>query len=125
MDAVQANVFLSRLRLLDPRFAFEVPADPAKAAEHAVLAAETWAEVLRDVGFEEAIAAAVEHYRESPHRLMPVDVLSRCAAVDPEAERARAAWLASHGLTEAQVRAMPRHELEAIMRGDREVTRGA
>lgn len=111
MDAIGANVLLTRLRLLDPRW--PVSDDP-------VAQAEAWAEVLHDVDLGDALAAAVEHYRESSMRLMPADLVARCPAVtrpSPEEARARAAWLAERGLSEADVAVMPREQLERLVRG--------
>lgn len=115
MDAIGANVLLTRLRLLDPR----IPLSDDPVAQ-----AEAWAEVLDEVPLDEALAAAVAHYRESTNRLMPADLVERCRVVDAQAEEAaaaRARWLAERGLTEGQVRAMPREQLERIIR--KEVTR--
>lgn len=120
MDALEANVFLSRLRLLDPRFGFDVPADPEKAAEWAVAAAETWAAALADVGLEDALEAAVAHYRETRDRLMPVDVVRRCRSVVPldrEAALLRSKWLAVRGVSEAQFARMTRAQVEALVYG--------
>lgn len=114
MDAREANVFLAKVRLLDPRW--PVSDDP-------VAQADVWAETLHDVRLRDAIEAAVDHYRGSTMRLMPANVVSRCAAFDPEVARARAEWMRRHGLTEAQLSTMPRDELEQLVRQDRQVTR--
>ena len=114
MNAAEANVFLTRLRMLDPRFYWP-------NAEAQADAAEAWAAVLHDVALDAAVAAAVAHYRESSLRLMPADVVARCPAVGTVdvAARERAEWLASRGLTEADVARMSRPELERL------VTRGS
>lgn len=113
MTPEQVNVFLTRVALLDPRFGYV-------DVETQVARAEEWAAVLADVEPMAAIEAARAHYRATRDRLMPADVLARCRTqVAPTREelQAKAEWLARHGLTEAQFAAMPRHEIERIVRG--------
>ncbi|MHA3682809.1 hypothetical protein ACXR2W_00915 [Leucobacter sp. HY1908] len=110
MDAIGANILLTRLRLLDPRF---------PVADDPVAQAEVWADVLHDVALEDALKAAVAHYRESSLRLMPADLVARCPAVDvvDPVARERAEWLAARGLSEAELARMGRGELERLVSG--------
>lgn len=111
MDAREANVLLTRVALLDPRFGWTDEETQASRAE-------TWADALADVSLEDALAAAVEHYRVTRDRLMPVDVVSRCPAVGDDGEaQARAEWLAARGLTEDDLARMTRAQLKELVAG--------
>lgn len=117
MNSREANIFLTRVAGLDPRFGFATETEQMNRAT-------AWAEALPDIDLDDALAAAVTHYRETSQRLMPADLVARCRVVDErtqEAAAARARWLAERGLSEEQVRAMPREQLERIIR--KEVTR--
>lgn len=112
MDAREANILLTEVALLDPRFGYVDEMTQVNRAEK-------WAAALADVALDDARAAVVAHYRETRDRLMPADVVARCpsVSVDRAAVRARAEWLAARGVTEQQLAVMPRHEVERLVRG--------
>jgi hypothetical protein len=104
VNAIEANVVLTRAALLDPRM------KRVDVAEQADMAS-AWAEVLVDVELAAALEAVTAHYRTSRDPIMPADVLARAGWEEPSpyenitaqvaAEQKRRA-LESAGVTEAE-----------------------
>lgn len=104
MNAIEANIVLTRAALLDPRMKrvdLDEQADMAGA----------WAEVLVDVELAAALEAVTSHYRTSREPIMPADILTRAGWEEPSsyenitarvaAEQKRRA-LEAAGVTEAE-----------------------
>lgn len=70
MNALEANVVLTKAALLDPRMK---RIDQVEQADMAT----AWAEALADVDVQEALAAVVAHYRTAREPIMPADILDR------------------------------------------------
>jgi hypothetical protein len=70
VNALEANVVLTKAALLDPRMK---RVDQVEQADMAT----AWAEVLVDVDVQEALAAVVAHYRTAREPIMPADILDR------------------------------------------------
>lgn len=114
MTPREANVLLTEVALLERR-------PVATSGQEAAAQANAWASVLADVSLDAALAAARAHFREEERRLMPADVIRRVGGAPgrlTEEQVARAAWLDARGLTEEQVAAMSRAEVEALLRAE-------
>lgn len=68
MNAIEANVLLTKATLIDPRL--------SRPAAERVEQAEAWAAVLADVQLGEAIEAMRHHYRHESRSLMPADIVA-------------------------------------------------
>jgi hypothetical protein len=76
VNAIEANVVLTRAALLDPRMK---RVDEVEQADMAT----AWAEVLVDVPLKAALEAVAAHYRTSREPIMPADILSRAGWEEP------------------------------------------
>lgn len=68
MNAVEANVLLTKIALIDRWF----KRSPAEQADMA----QAWAGILGDVPLEVGIAAVDEHYSLETRSIMPADVVA-------------------------------------------------
>lgn len=118
MTPREVNLLLTKAAALDPRVGSLLRDGGA------VLVAQEWHAVIGSLGLEDALAAMREHYSVAGARaLLPGDLLERVAPARLTSDDlARERWLADRGLSEADVRAMPRAELIALV--NEEVVRG-
>lgn len=114
MTPREVNLLLAKAAAIDPRVGSLLRDGGA------VHVAQEWAAILGGLSFVAALEAMREHYsRAGASMLLPGDLLegARPARLTGE-EVARARWLAERGLSEADLAVMPRHELEALVRGE-------
>ena len=109
MNDLEANVFLTKAALLDPRMKRVNPVEQADMAEE-------WAAVLEDVPLADALGALRAHYRAESSSIMPAHVLARLHVSDdaPDpwkditaevVEESKQRALAAAGVTEAEYEA--------------------
>lgn len=72
MNAIEANVLLTKATLIDPRL--------SRPAAERVEQAEAWAAVLADVPLEVGVAAVRDHYRVETRMVMPADIVAAMPA---------------------------------------------
>lgn len=75
MNAREANVFLTKASIFDPRMK---RVDPVEQADMAT----AWAEILPEVALIDALDVLAKHYRAQTSTLMPADILSALGVVD-------------------------------------------
>ena len=107
MNAREANVFLTKAAMLDPRMK---RLDPAEQADMASM----WAEVLEDVSLGDALEAVRVHYRSSGLAITPADVVRLAQVEEPSpwkditaeiVAESKARALEAAGVTEAEYEA--------------------
>lgn len=68
MSPREANVLLTKVALLDPRF--------KRTPEEQAAMAKAWAEILADVSLDAAVAAVNDHYATETRGVMPADIVA-------------------------------------------------
>ena len=104
----EANVFLTKAALLDPRMKRVNPEEQADMAS-------MWAEVLEDVPLADALVALTKHYRAESIPIMPSHVLAAIGMhddtstlvdiTDQVVAESKARALAAAGVSEAEFEA--------------------
>lgn len=114
MTPREVNLLLAKAAALDPRIGSLIRDGGAVAV------AQEWHAVIGVLSYSAALAAAREHYSQPGARmLLPGDLLGLAQPARVTADDlARERWLAARGLTEAQVAAMPLHELKQLVESE-------